>query len=135
MFYEKGLGSLTLLAIHLTGIAIRVSLRGLLHTPDRRRAAEPVSERTRKRFGRAKANRQGNVQNLCLRLRCEPNRCDLDSPSPQIVANRFAHPRGKESVKVEWRKMCDFRQGVEVKWLIEMLINVCEHAMHSLFVF
>lgn len=131
MFHERRSERLTWLAIHLIGIAIRVSLCA----PARGRTAKPASERARKRFGRAKPNRQGNAQNLRPRLRGKSYCRDLNAPSTQIIANGLAHPRGKESMKVEWRKMCDAGQGVEVKRLIQMLINVCEYPMHSAFVF
>ncbi len=38
-------------------------------------------------------------------------------------------------MKVKRGKVRDFSQGVKVKRLFKMLINVCERSMHSAFVF
>jgi hypothetical protein len=107
----------------------------MLHAPDRWRATKPVFECAGKCLAGAKANRQGDIQYLCAWLRCEPHGRDLHTSPAQIISYRFTHPRGKQPMKVEWRKKGDFRQRIEVKRVIEMLINMCQHPMHSGFVF
>ena len=135
MFRRKSDRRLTQLAIHLTRIAIRTALRGLLRAPGGGRAAEPAPERTRKCFCRTKTHRQRNMQNRRARLGCKPHGRDLSTPTAQIVTKRFAHPRREESMEVELGIVRDFGQGEEVEWLIQMLIDVCDHSMHSAFVF
>ena len=38
-------------------------------------------------------------------------------------------------MEVKWGKVCDFSQGSENELLIQMFVNVCQHPMHSVFVF
>jgi len=38
-------------------------------------------------------------------------------------------------MKVKWGKVCDFSQGSENELFIQMLVDVCKHLMHSVFVF
>ena len=118
------------LAIHLTGIAIRQAALDLLRSPRGRRAAEPNPKGARERLSRTEAHRECDMQDGCTRLRRKAHGRDFDPSSPQIVAKCLAHPRGKESMKVERGKMGHFGQGVQVKRLIQVLVDVFEHSVH-----
>lgn len=128
MFCRKSGLCLTQVAIDLTWIAIRTALRDLLSAPDGGRAGEPALERARKRFCRTKARRQRDIENPRAWLGCKPHGRDLHSSAAQIVAKRFPHPRREEPMEVEWGKMRDFGQGMEVEGLVQMLIDVCEQS-------
>ena len=125
---------LTNLAVRLTRIAIRTALHGLLHAPGGGRTAEPVSERAGKRFRRTKTYRQRNIQNCRARLGCDPHDRDLDTPAPQIVAKRLAHPCRENSVEMERPKVRDPFQRIEIERLVKLPINVLDRSMHSILV-
>lgn len=135
MFRERRGQGLTVLAIHLTRIAICIAWRVLLFAPSGGRTAKPAIEGARKGFGRAKTHRQGNVQNPCARLGRKPHGGDLDTSATQIIANGFAHPGGEQSMKVERGKVRDVSQRVEAHRLFEMLVDIGKHPMHPAFVF
>ena len=120
------------IAIDLTRIAVFTALRGLLRSPGGRRAAEPALESARESFRRTKTYRQRRVQNRRARLGRKPHGRDFDPAAAQVVAQRLAHPRSKNSVEMEWRKMRDVGERVEIERLVEMPIDVRNHPVHAL---
>jgi hypothetical protein len=52
------------------------------------------------------------------------------SPS-QVATECFTHPRGEQSMEVKRRKVRNFRQGLKIQVLIEILIDVLYHPVHA----
>lgn len=134
MFCRRRNGHLIHLAIHLIRIAIRTALCGLLCSPDAWRAAKPALERACERFCRTEAYRQRHIQNCQARLRCKSHGCEFNTPTAQEVAQCFAHPRCEESMEMKGGEMRDFGQRTKIERLVQVLIDVCDHSMHSAFV-
>ena len=126
--------SLIRLALDLIGIAVRQTPLRLPRAPCARRAPEACLERARERLRRSEAYRQGHVQHRNARLRNEPQRRDLEPATAQVVAERLAHPRSEEPVKVERRKVRDGSERVQIERLVQVLIDVLEHPVHPTFI-
>jgi len=106
-----------------------------MFAPRSGRTPKAALESTRKCFGRTETHRQSCGQNPRARLSREPHGGNLDTPTTQVVAEGFAHPCGEETVEMIRGKVCDISQGSENELLIQMLVNVCQHPMHSASVF
>jgi hypothetical protein len=65
----------------------------------------------------------------------EPGSGDFQPPPPQILAERFSHPRAEYPVKVKRRKVRNLREFDEFERSIQGAVNVAEHSVHSLGIF
>lgn len=134
MFRRKPDRHRTDLAIRLTRIAVCLVSCGLLCSPDAGRTAEPTLECARKCFRRAETHRQRHIQNRQAWLCCQPHGRHFNTPTTHIVAQCLAHPRSEEPMEMKGGEVRDFGQGAQVERLIQMLVDVCDHSMHSVFV-
>ena len=114
MIARRSISRLIEIAKRLIRIAILIRLDRLLMierrgdaspgfspAPRRGRAAETRLERSRERFGRAEADGERDIQYRYSGLRDEPQRGHFESAPPQIVAERFSHPRREQAMKMK----------------------------------
>jgi hypothetical protein len=64
-----------------------------------------------------------------LGLSQESNSGNFQSPPTEVVAHVFASPGGKDSMKMERGEMCNAGQCLQIKFLIEMYVDVFKYAM------
>jgi hypothetical protein len=70
-----------------------------------------------------------------VRLGGETKRPHFETPPAQILTHGLAHPSREDAVEMEGRKVRHARQGREIQGLVEVPIDVLEHAVDATGVF
>src|SRR4029077_14728430 len=86
-------------------------------------------------FGRAKTDRQRDLDDRHSRLRDQSQGADFESSPPQILAQGLAHPGREQAMEVKRGEVRNSGQRLQVERLVEMTVDVLEHAVHPSRVF
>src|SRR4030081_1748056 len=108
-----------------------IALAELRLAPGGRRRTKANLEGSSERLGRTEADKKRDLQDRHPRLCNQPQRRRLQSSPSNVIAQGLPEPCREQTVEMKRREVRNPGQRVELQLLIELPVDVLEHAVHA----